>query len=48
LLAVVIFVPLGILSLVFITAVNPDRCTQIHDRITTWFNCTTPERSYID
>jgi len=41
-LAAVIFVPLGILSLVFITVVNPDRCTQIHNRITTWFNCTTP------
>jgi hypothetical protein len=43
LLATVIFVPIAILSLVFITVSNPDRCDQIHDRITMWFNCTTPE-----
>jgi hypothetical protein len=41
-LAAVIFVPLGLLTLVLVTVLNPDRCTQIHDRITTWFNCTTP------
>ena len=44
LLATVIFVPLAILSLVLITVFNPERCDQIHGRITTWFNCTTPER----
>jgi len=43
LLATVIFVPLAILSLVFITVFNPERCDQIHERITTWFNCTAPE-----
>ena len=43
LLATVIFVPIAILSLVFITVSNPDRCDQIHERITLWFNCTTPE-----
>jgi hypothetical protein len=43
LLATVIFVPLVILSLVLITVFNPERCNQIHERITTWFNCTTPE-----
>jgi hypothetical protein len=42
LLAAVIFVPLGLLTLILITVLNPDRCTQIHNRITTWFNCTTP------
>lgn len=42
LLATVIFVPLGILSLVFITISNPDRCDQIHEKITMWFNCSTP------
>jgi hypothetical protein len=44
LLATVVFVPLVILSLVLITVFNPERCDQIHERITTWFNCTTPER----
>ncbi|MBN1861556.1 MAG: hypothetical protein JW840_08870 [Candidatus Thermoplasmatota archaeon] len=43
LLATVIFVPLAILSLVFITVFNPERCEQIHERITLWFNCTVPE-----
>jgi hypothetical protein len=43
LLATVIFVPLAILSLVLITVLNPARCDQIHQRITTWFNCTIPE-----
>ena len=43
LLSTVIFVPLAILSLVFITVFNPERCEQIHERITLWFNCTVPE-----
>ena len=43
LLATVIFVPLVILSLVLVTVFNPERCDKIHERITTWFNCTTPE-----
>lgn len=43
LLAAIIFVPLAIVSLVFITMFNPERCDQIRERITTWFNCTTPE-----
>jgi len=43
LLATVIFVPIAILSLVFITVSNPERCEQIHEQITLWFNCTTPE-----
>lgn len=43
LLATAIFVPLGIISLVFITISNPDRCDQIHEKITMWFNCSTPE-----
>jgi hypothetical protein len=43
LLAAVIFVPLAILALVFITVFNPERCNQIHERITTWFNCTALE-----
>jgi len=43
LLAMVIFVPIAILSLVFITVSNQDRCEQIHEQITLWFNCTTPE-----
>jgi len=42
LLAAVIFVPLAILSLVLITAFNPERCNQMHERITMWFNCSTP------
>ncbi len=41
LLATVIFVPIALISLVFITMANPDRCDQIHERITVWFNCTT-------
>jgi hypothetical protein len=44
LLAVVIFVPLGILSLAIITVFAPDRCEQIHERVTIWFNCTTPQK----
>lgn len=44
LLATVIFVPLVVISLVLVTVFNPERCDQIHERITTWFNCTTPER----
>jgi hypothetical protein len=47
LLAAVIFVPLAILALVFITVFNPERCNQIHERITTWFNCTAPEKQYV-
>jgi hypothetical protein len=43
LLATVIFVPLAILTLVLITVFNPDRCEQMHQRITMWFNCTTPQ-----
>jgi hypothetical protein len=43
LLASVIFVPLAIVSLVLITVFNKDRCNQIHERITTWFNCTIPQ-----
>lgn len=43
LLATVIFVPIAILSLVFITISNPERCEQIHEQITLWFNCTAPE-----
>ena len=43
LLATVIFVPLAILSLVLITVFNPERCDQMHERITMWFNCTAPE-----
>jgi hypothetical protein len=43
LLAVVIFVPLAIVSLVLVTIFNPERCEQTHQQITTWFNCTTPE-----
>lgn len=43
LLATVIFVPLAVLSLVFITVFNPERCEQIHQKITLWLNCTTPE-----
>ena len=43
LLAMVIFVPLAILSLVLITVFNPERCEEIRGRITTWFNCTSPE-----
>jgi hypothetical protein len=43
LLAAIIFIPLAILSLVFITVFNPERCNQIHERITTWFNCTALE-----
>jgi hypothetical protein len=43
LLAAVIFVPLAIVSLVLVTIFNPERCDQIHQRITTWFNCTAPE-----
>jgi hypothetical protein len=43
LLAVVIFVPLAILTFVLMTVFAPARCDQIHERITTWFNCTTPE-----
>jgi hypothetical protein len=39
-LAVVIFIPFAVITMALITAVNPDRCTQIHERITTWFNCT--------
>jgi len=42
LLASVIFVPLAIVSLVLITVFNKDRCNQIHERITTWLNCTAP------
>lgn len=42
LLATVIFVPLVVISLVLVTVFNPERCDQIHERITTWFNCTTP------
>lgn len=42
LLATVIFVPIAILSLVFITVFNPDRCEQLHEQITLRFNCTTP------
>lgn len=42
LLAAVIFVPLAILSLVLITVFNPERCNQMHERITMWFNCSTP------
>ena len=42
LVAAVVFIPLAVISLALITAVNPDRCTQIHDKITVWFNCTTP------
>jgi len=43
LLAAVIFVPLAILTLVLITVLNPERCNQMHERITVWFNCSTPE-----
>lgn len=43
LLATVIFVPIALLTLAFITIFNPDKCDQIHEQITTWFNCTTPE-----
>jgi hypothetical protein len=43
LLATVIFVPLAIVTLVLITVFNPERCNQMQERITTWFNCTTPE-----
>jgi hypothetical protein len=43
LLATVIFVPIAILSLVFITMSNPERCEQIHEQITLRFNCTAPE-----
>ncbi len=43
LLATVIFVPLAIVTLVFVTIFNPERCDQIHQRITSWFNCTTPD-----
>jgi hypothetical protein len=43
LLATVIFVPLAIVTLVLITVFNPARCNQMQERITTWFNCTTPE-----
>lgn len=47
LLAIVIFVPLAILSLVLITVFNPERCEQIRGRITTWFNCTSPEPGWV-
>ncbi len=42
LLATVIFVPLAIGTIVLITILNTERCNQIRERITTWFNCTTP------
>lgn len=42
LLAAVIFIPFAAITLAFITVVNPDRCTQIHEKITMWFNCTAP------
>jgi len=41
-LAATIFIPFAVLTLTFITVVNPQRCTQIHERITVWFNCTIP------
>jgi hypothetical protein len=40
--AAVVLIPLAVISLALITAVNPDRCAQIHDKITSWFNCTAP------
>jgi hypothetical protein len=43
LLATVIFVPVAILGLVFITVFNAERCDQIRQQLTVWFNCTTPE-----
>jgi hypothetical protein len=43
LLATVIFVPLAIFTLAFITVFNPERCDQMRQKITVWFNCTTPE-----
>jgi hypothetical protein len=43
LLAMVIFIPLAILTLMLITIFNPERCDQMQQKITAWFNCTTPE-----
>ncbi|KYK22963.1 hypothetical protein AYK25_06905 [Thermoplasmatales archaeon SM1-50] len=43
LLAMVIFVPLAILTLMFITVFNPERCDQIKQEITLRFNCTISE-----
>lgn len=43
LLATVVFVPLAILTIGVITVFNPERCDQMRQRITLWFNCTAPE-----
>lgn len=43
LLAAVVFVPLAILTIGIITVFNPERCDQMRQRITLWFNCTSPE-----
>jgi hypothetical protein len=43
LLAAVVFIPLAILTIGIITVFNPERCDQMRQRITLWFNCTTPE-----